>query len=117
MAVMASIDRQLDAVELDGPVLFAAADLRQMSLYEPYSTPMMLEMERRGIGFVVDDPSQARQVGDSRLHPEEAKVRMVLLQGDRIRQPPRGGRRLAVVDGVLAVYVVPLEQPASVIER
>ncbi len=100
MPVMRAIARQLDEVSLDGPVLFAAADLRKMPLYEPYSTPMMFEMDRRGIGFVVDDPSQARQVGEARLHPERATLRMVLLQGDRTLDPPAGGRLIAHVDGL-----------------
>lgn len=100
MAVMLAMAGALDGVVVDGPVLFAAADLRRMSLYEPYSTPMMLEMERRGIGFVVDDPSQARQVGETRLHPEEATVRMVLLEGDRALDAPAGGRRIGYVAGL-----------------
>lgn len=98
--VMLAVAQQLDDVSVDGPVLLAADDLRKMPIFEPYSAPMMLELGRRGIGFVVDDPSLARQVGEGRLHPERASVRMVLLQGDHSLDAPAGGRRIAYVAGL-----------------
>lgn len=101
MPVMLAMAGQLEGIRVDGPVLFAAADLRRMLRpYEPYSTPLMLEMDRRGIDFVVDDPSLARQVGGSRLHPERATVRMVLLQGDQALDAPPGARRIGYVAGL-----------------
>lgn len=100
MPVMLAMASQLEDVEVEGPVLFTAADLSRLPSYGPYSTPMMLEMDRRGVGFVVDDPSQARQVGESRLHPERATERLVLLQGDQALDAPPGARRIGYVAGL-----------------
>lgn len=100
VSVLRDVSRQLDRAEVQGPVLFAEADLVRMSIYEPYSTALMLELDRRGIDVVVDESGQARQLGGDRWHPERARARMVLLQGDRADDTPRGGRRVASTRGL-----------------
>lgn len=100
MPVMRAVASELDGVTIEDPVLVADADLRKMRIFEPYSTPVMLELLRRGIDIEVDDPSQARQLGDGRFHPERATHRLVVREGDEVTDVPRGATRLAYVAGL-----------------
>jgi hypothetical protein len=75
-------------MHLDGvdEVLFDARGLR---FAEPYSTVVLLELQRRGIEFRVSDEVLARQVGSSRLVPDTAALpRLTEREGDAAFAPP-----------------------------
>lgn len=59
---------QLGVLEGRGVVAF---DTRTLVFAEPYSGPLMAELQRRGIPFVVTDAAHTRQVGGSRRFDEE----------------------------------------------
>lgn len=86
-------------------------DLREQRFAEPYSAPVMLELERLGIPWFVDDPGQLRQVGD-RAYEGDASVRLIIREGDAAREAPPGADRIAYAeapgDKAVAVFVEPL---------
>jgi hypothetical protein len=89
---------QMDALDLDGLVL---VDLSTIRFAEPYSTPVMLELQRRGIEFVVDD-NTARQLGEGRrLAPvDEVTVVLRIVEGQAAIAPAPGWERVAFVAGL-----------------
>lgn len=94
----------VDRLDLGGVdrVLFDARGLR---FAEPYSTVVLLELQRRDIEFVVDDDILARQVGGSRLvSGDEASTlpRLMEREGDGAFAPPAGAE---VVSRVRALSV------------
>jgi hypothetical protein len=86
-------------------------DLREQRFAEPYSAPVMLELERLGVPWFVDDPGQLRQVGD-RAYDGDASVRLFIREGDAAREAPPGADRIAFAEGpgdmAVAVFTVPL---------
>lgn len=86
-------------------------DLRGQRFAEPYSTPVMLELERLGVTWFVDDPGQLRQVGD-RAHEGDASVRLFIREGEAAREARGGADRIAYAEGpgdmAVAVFTVPL---------
>jgi hypothetical protein len=76
---------------------------------EPYSTPVLLELQRRGIPFTVD-ASVARQVGDSRLGPGAATHQLLFAEGDDAGDVPAGSEVLAQVEGLTAAEREELDQ-------
>jgi hypothetical protein len=88
-------------------------DLREQRFAEPYSTPVMLELERLGVPWFVDDPGQLRQVGD-RAYEGDASVRLIIREGDAAREAPPGANRIAFAeapgDKAVAVFTVPLAE-------
>jgi hypothetical protein len=71
-------------------VLFDARGLR---FAEPYSTVVLLELQRRDVDFRVDDEILARQVGTSRLvdnDDEPPLPRLLEREGDAALEPPPG---------------------------
>ncbi len=94
---MRDLSDQLDVLEGSGPFLLAEEDLSAMPLFEPYSAPVMLELQRRGVEFVVDDEGQARQVGSDRFEPTRAEARLVMLMGDAALTVPDGAEQVAFV--------------------
>ena len=89
---------QLDPLEGAGVVL---VDLSVIRFAEPYSTPVMLELERRGIEFVVDDEIAVGQLGVGREHRRgdavDTEVRIV--DGVAATSPEPGWERVAYVEG------------------
>ena len=84
--------RLVDRLDLDDaePVLFDARGLR---FAEPYSTVVLLELQRRGVDFRVDDEVLAHQVGRSRFVDEDEAAslpRLVEREGDAAFEPPPG---------------------------
>ena len=100
MPVMDSISAQLEDLDVQGPLLFRQADEDAMTIFEPYTTPVMLELERQGIGVVTDNEAQARQLGERRLDDGTARTRVVLLEGEKAMDAPPGGRRVAYYSGL-----------------
>ncbi len=87
---------QLGSLESEGPLLL---DVRGLRFAEPYSVPVLAELQRRGIEFELDDSGMIRQLGDSRAL-NEAQSRLVLREGDFAFEPPSGGRVIARVLGL-----------------
>jgi hypothetical protein len=102
---------QLDVLEGRGTLLVEIEGLR---LYEPYSTPLMLELERRGIPFVVDHPWSVRQVGEGRRFDGDADAVVYIADGPAAEQPRPGAERVAYAArtgdaGPVGVFVMSLE--------
>lgn len=89
---------QLDAVEGVDLVL---VDLSVIRFAEPYSTPVMLELERRGVEFVTDDEIAIGQLGERRAatssRPADLELRVV--DGQAAAEPEPGWQRIAYVAG------------------
>jgi hypothetical protein len=99
---MREVSAQLAGLRVDGPVLIASEEIDKLAaqrLFEPYSPALMYELDRRGVELVGSDAEMARQLGDSRLHPEEATSRLVIELGLDAEAPP-GGERIALVEGL-----------------
>jgi hypothetical protein len=75
-------------------------DPQGLPFAEPYSVPVMVELERLGIPWYLDSPGLLRQVGSSRKYRGGASVRMFLRMGDRARETPPGTHRVAFVDAI-----------------
>ena len=79
---------------------------------EPYTAPVMAELQRLGVAWFVDGPVTERQVGSSRAHHGQASVRVYLREGDAARDVPPGARRIAFAEGsdgpAVAVFAEPL---------
>jgi hypothetical protein len=75
-------------------------DLHGQRFAEPYTVPVMVELQRLGIPWYIDDTGFLRQVGSSRRYRGGASVRLFLREGDRARETPPGTRRVAFVDAL-----------------
>jgi hypothetical protein len=75
-------------------------DLHGQRFAEPYTVPVMVELQRLGIPWYIDDIGFLRQVGSSRRYRGGASVRLFLREGDRAREIPPGTRRVAFVDAL-----------------
>jgi len=98
--VVEQLGRQLDLLEGGGPVLIDLAGIR---FAEPYTLAVMAELQRRGIEFVVpeDDEVMIRQIGPARRFDGSNAERLLLVrEGDAVRTPPPGTRRVALVEGL-----------------
>jgi hypothetical protein len=92
------LTRQLDPIEDAGLVL---VDLSVIRFAEPFSTPVMLELERRGVSFVVDDEIAIGQLGVGRRHRRGDAVDTLLriVDGHAAANPAAGWERVAYVPG------------------
>jgi len=90
---------QLDELDGSGLVL---VDLSVIRFAEPYSTPVMLELQRRGVEFVVDDDIAVGQLGPTREHADGDAVarELRIVDGDAALQPDPGWERIAFVAGL-----------------
>ncbi len=96
--VMQDIDPQMGSLSGKGPLLY---DFRNMVFAEPYSTPIMAELQRRGIEFVVDEPGLARQLGPHRrFNGDNAKQRIFYRVGDAALEPIAGAELVAFHAGL-----------------
>jgi hypothetical protein len=102
---------QLDALDGRGPLLVEIDGLR---LFEPYSSPLMLELDRRGIDFVVDHRFTVRQVGEGRRYrPGSVDWAVYVLDGRGASEPRPGADRVAFVRGAdgrpdIGVFIRPV---------
>jgi hypothetical protein len=63
---------------------------------EPYSTPIMAELQRRGIPFVVDVEGLVRQLGEERRYDgTNARYRIFYRWGEDAENTPPGATRIA----------------------
>ena len=104
--------RDLRGVEDQGPLLF---DVRDLRFAEPYSAPVMAELQRRGIEFRVADESLAAQLGARRYIPRPVGPRLVQREGDAAYDVPANGRLVARVEGLTPTERGELKELASVI--
>jgi hypothetical protein len=94
---MRDLARQMARLEGKGPML---VDLRA-TFADIFSTAVMAELQRRDIGFVTNDAVLLHQLGPSRRFTgNNARARLVLLEGSAARVAPRGARRVAVHEGL-----------------
>ena len=94
--VVRELGAAMVALEGEGPLLI---DMRGIRFAEPYSGPVMAELQRRGIPFVVDDEVMVRQLGPSRRAGPDAQ-RLLIREGDATQQMPPGQRRAVLVEGL-----------------
>ena len=97
MPAIRELKPQLAALRDEEGVLF---EVRGLRFAEPFSVPVMDELQSLGVPWFVDDAGMARQLGQSRGWPGEASVRLFLLEGDAAREIPPGARRVAFADGL-----------------
>ena len=97
MPTVRALAPQLAALRDERGVLFDVSGLR---FAEPFSVPVMAELQRLGVPWFAEDEGIIRQVGAGRRYtPGDASVRLFLREGDAARQVPDGVRRVAFVDG------------------
>jgi hypothetical protein len=87
----------LDDVPRDGTIL---VETNNLPLFDPFSTVVMLELQRRGIDFVVDDDGLARQLGEERRFDGRASHRLVMAYGVDETHAIDGATRVAFAAGV-----------------
>jgi hypothetical protein len=88
---------QLESLRGERGVLI---DLRGQRFAEPFTAPVMVELQRLGVPWYADDAVLLRQVGSTRAYRGGASVRLFVREGDRARQIPPGTRRVAFVDAL-----------------
>jgi hypothetical protein len=90
---------QMDEIDGSGRVL---VDLSVIRFAEPYSTPVMLELQRRGVEFVVDDDIAVGQLGPNReREADDDLVRELrIVDGVAALEPEPGWDRIAFVAGL-----------------
>jgi hypothetical protein len=85
-------------------------DVRGLRFAEPFSVPVMAELQRLGVPWFVDDEGMARQLGDTRAYAGGATVRLFLREGDAAREIPPGTRRVAFAEGLTSDEATELEE-------
>ena len=80
----------MGALEDAGVVLFDPGGL--FYLFEPYTWPLMAELERRGIPYVLAWSSSQRQVGGSHRFTGDADVRVYVRVGEQAQAIVPGTR-------------------------
>jgi hypothetical protein len=96
--VVRELNRQMAALEDEGTLLL---DPEGTQFAEPFTGPVMAELQRRGIPFVVEDEVLVRQLGTARRVSGDAQ-RLQVLQGPTALVAPPGSRRVALVEGLTA---------------
>ena len=88
---------QLAQLRDEPGVLF---DVRGLRFAEPFSVPVMNELQQLGVPWFVDDRGMARQLGEDRAYSGGASVLLFLREGDAARETPAGAHRVAFADGL-----------------
>lgn len=95
--VMRDLAPQLDELRGRGPLLLSLEGLR---LFEPYSTPVVMELDERGVDVVVDEAGMTRQLGPGRAATGDEEGRLFVWQGELAVQGAPGMERVAFVAGL-----------------
>jgi hypothetical protein len=75
-------------------------DITGWRFAEPYTFPVMAELQRLGVPLFLADPGMVRQFGPTRAHEGEASLRLFVREGDAARSGPDGARRVAFVEAL-----------------
>jgi hypothetical protein len=67
---------------------------------EPYTFPVMVELQRLDVPWFVEDPGLVRQVGPERAYERQATLRLFVREGDAAREVEDGARRVAFVEAL-----------------
>jgi hypothetical protein len=94
--VMQRARPQMAALEDEGTLL---VDFDKIRFAEPYTGPVMAELQRRSIPFVVEVESEVRQLGEDRRLDGDAQ-RLIFRDGSRVSDAPPGARRVVYVEGL-----------------
>jgi hypothetical protein len=106
--VLRDLDRQIAAHPPRGPLL---VDFSNAFFLEPYSTPIMAQLQRSGVAFVTDDATQIHQVGpDRRFNGHNARARILYRQGNGALTTPAGEKRIAFHAGLNPAERAELDQ-------
>ncbi len=97
--VMRALAPQLDSLVGRGPLLLDPTGIR---IFEPYTTPVMLELEERGVEVVVEDPEFIRQLGPARAADGTENGRFFVWQGDLAEAGGPSLERVALVESLSA---------------
>jgi hypothetical protein len=88
---------QLGVLDGSGPLLL---DLNGLRFAEPYSVPVINELDRRGVEIVVDDDGMVHQLGTARRFDGHADGRIFLREADAALMDFPGARRVAIAYGL-----------------
>jgi hypothetical protein len=67
---------------------------------EPYTYPVMVELQRLHVPWFVEIPGLVRQVGPQRAYEGQASLRLFVREGDAAREAADGARRVAFVEAL-----------------
>jgi hypothetical protein len=67
---------------------------------EPYTFPVMVELQRLGVPWFVEEPGLVRQVGPGRAYEGAASLRLFVREGNAAREVEDGVRRVAFVEAL-----------------
>jgi hypothetical protein len=67
---------------------------------EPYTFPVMVELQHLDVPWFVEDPGLVRQVGPARAYEGQASLRLFVREGDAAHHIPDGARRVAFADAL-----------------
>jgi hypothetical protein len=96
--VLRDLDHQIAAHPPEGPLL---TDFSNAFFLEPYSTPLLAQLQRSDVKFVTDDETQVRQVGPVRRYDgHNARARIAYRQGTAATVTPPGWHRIAFHPGL-----------------
>lgn len=101
------LHEQLDVLDRAEIYLFDPSTLR---FSEPFSGPLLAELRRRGLEFVVDDEGMVRQLGSTRRNDGSATVRLQLHERASGRPVPASGAVVAEVSGLDPDQLAELER-------
>ncbi|HKA85547.1 MAG TPA: hypothetical protein VKD21_16870 [Acidimicrobiales bacterium] len=88
---------QLEVLRGEAGVL---VDTTGQRLAEPYTTPVLAELQQLGVPWYTEDRGLQRYAGPSRAYHGQDVPRLIVREGDAARTVPDGARRVAFVDGL-----------------
>jgi hypothetical protein len=97
IAVTRTLLAQLDDFDTAGPVIY---DRARAAFSEPYTYPLLVKLQERGIEFDFDDPRDVRRFGDEREADGEATRRLSLVVPDLSGRAPSDGTLVASLPGL-----------------
>lgn len=96
--VIKQLGNAMGVLEEEGTLVI---DLSAARFAEPYSGPVIAELQRRDIPFAFQDEGLVRQFGSSRRLDGDAQ-RLLIREGDSALITPAGMRRAVLVEGLTA---------------
>lgn len=112
--VLRQLAPQLDALRDAGPLVLAPEGLAP---FEPYSIPVLLELDGRGIEVRVEDPVLIRQLGPSRAATGAETGRIHVWQAELAVDGAPGLEQIAVASTLSDAEMDELEQRTAQVAR